>query len=77
MTNTSGWVLKSDAIAAADKEDISESTLQRAADSMKLKKKVINPGRAGSYAVWIRPGVDVSHVVKQLTMEEVVRVDTT
>lgn len=77
LTKNSGWVRKSVAIAAADKEGISESTLQRAADSMKLKKKTINPGRAGSYSVWIRPGVDISNVVKQLTMEQVARVDTT
>ena len=77
MTNNPGWVRKSDAIAAADKEGISESTMKRASKEAKLASCTINKGRAGSYAIWYQPDKVSQAVIEQLTLAELARVDKT
>ena len=77
MTNNPGWVRKSDAFAAADKEGISESTMKRASKEAKLASCTINKGRAGSYAIWYQPDKVSQAVIEQLTLAELARVDKT
>ena len=55
LLKTPGWVKASDAYRAAEHEGISETTLRKAFNEMKLARYEHNKGLKGSYTVWYQP----------------------
>ena len=55
LLKTPGWVKASDAYRAAEHEGISETTLRKAFNEMKLARYEHNKGLKGSYTIWYQP----------------------
>ena len=55
LLKTPGWVKASEAYRAAEHEGISETTLRKAFNEMKLARYEHNKGLKGSYTIWYQP----------------------
>ena len=69
LTNNTGWVKTSIAIADAKKEVISESILRKAAKKMGLENATIRQGHKGAYAIWYDTKKVPENIIEQLTLE--------
>ena len=69
LTNNTGWVKTSIAIADAKKEVISESILRKAAKKIGLENATIRQGHKGAYAIWYDTKKVPENIIEQLTLE--------